>query len=72
MTLFEHLHRLRRLDALIRRKATGRPEDLARRLDVSRATLFRYIEDLRAFGAPVAYDKERQTYRYEEPFELRI
>jgi len=72
MTLFEQLDRIKRLDGLIRRKATGKPADLARRLNVSRATLFRYIDDLRSFGAPVTYDKERQTYAYQEPFDLRL
>lgn len=72
MTLFEQLNRIRRLDSLIRRKATGKPEELAERIDVSRATVFRYIDELRAFGAPIVYDKDRQSYCYEDPFELKI
>ena len=72
MTLFEQIDHLKRLDGLIRRKATGTPEDLARRLNISRATVFRHIEDLRTLGAPVSYDKQRQTYQYEEPFDLQF
>lgn len=72
MTLMTQLERLKRIDALIRRKATGSPEELAKRIHVSRATMFRHIDDLRALGAPVVYDKTRQTYRYDEPFDLKF
>lgn len=72
MPLFTHLDRLKRLDSFIRRKATGKPDELASRLEMSRSTLFRHIEDLRALGAKITYDKERETYRYEEPFDLKF
>ncbi|MFN3172869.1 MAG: hypothetical protein ACE362_00005 [Phaeodactylibacter xiamenensis] len=38
MKLIEQLNQLKRLDALIRRKGTGRPIDLARKFDVSERT----------------------------------
>lgn len=70
MTLFEQLKQIRRIDTLIQRKGTGTPEELARRLEVSRATVFRYIQALRDMGAPVSYCKSRQSYVYEGEFGL--
>ena len=72
MTFFEHVDRIKRLDSLIRHKATGSPEELADRMDVSRATIFRHLDDLRSVGAPIAYEKDRQTYYYDEPFDLKL
>ncbi len=72
MKAIQHLMRLQRLHLLISRKSTGKPEDLAQRLNVSRATLFRHLEELRAFGAPLEYNKNRETYQYQEPFELNF
>lgn len=72
MTFFDHINRIKRLHALIRHKATGTPKDLADRMDVSRSTLFRHLDDLRSLGAPIAYEKDRQTYYYEEPFDLKL
>jgi biotin operon repressor len=59
-----------RIHDLIRRKATGDPETLARRLGLSRATVFRRILDLREIGVEIGYDRERPTYFYEKPFQL--
>lgn len=70
MTVFEQLSLLKRLDLLIRRKATGTPMQLARRLGVSRASVFRYLNELKSVGAPIQYCKVRQSYFYEYHFEL--
>jgi predicted transcriptional regulator len=70
MKLITHLHDLQRLHELIRRKATGAPDQLAARLDCSRASVYRLIEALEDFGAQVTYCKERRSFVYEEDFEL--
>ena len=70
MSFLDNLDRIQRLHALIRRKATGAPHQLAHRLDVSRATVYRYLEELKALGAPLAYCRLRQTYYYENDFDL--
>lgn len=70
MTIKEHIQRLKRIDQLVRLKATGNAKQLAARLDVSRASIFRYLDDLKDLGAPVVYCRDNQTYIYEEFFEL--
>jgi len=58
---------LERMDQLVRLKATGRPKDLAERLEISEATVFRMIETMKELNAPVYYDLARQSYSYSEP-----
>jgi len=70
MTFVEQLRMIQRLDALIRRKSTGSPKQLAGRLNVSRASLYRYLNELRNLGAHVEYCSNRGSYFYNEPFEL--
>ncbi|WP_437918337.1 hypothetical protein [Sphingobacterium sp. LRF_L2] len=70
MQLFKQIERLNLLDKLISQKRTGKPENLARRLDLSVSRLARIIEYLRETGAPIQYDRASQTYFYE--FEYRI
>lgn len=65
MGLYERLERARRLDALIRKRATGTPEDLANRLEISHATLYRWLQELKAFGLPVRYCRKQKTYLYD-------
>ncbi len=57
---------LERVDQLIRMKATGRPKQLAQRLNVSEATVFRIIDTMKALNAPIYYDLSRQSYSYSE------
>lgn len=57
---------LERMDQLIRLKATGRPKQLAERLEVSEATVFRMIETMKEMNAPICYDLTRQSYVYTE------
>ncbi|MEQ5791682.1 HTH domain-containing protein [Muricauda sp. NFXS6] len=57
---------LERIDQLIRLKATGRPKQLADRLEVSEATVFRMIETMKELNAPICYDLSRQSYVYTE------
>ncbi|WP_276391522.1 hypothetical protein [Eudoraea chungangensis] len=64
--IIKHLAVLERVDQLIRLKATGKPKQLARRLQVSVATVFRIIETMKALDAPIMYDLHRQSYVYTE------
>ncbi|MBK6620046.1 MAG: helix-turn-helix domain-containing protein [Saprospirales bacterium] len=66
MGLFQRFERTKRLDALIRTRATGSPEALARRLGVSQATVYRWLQELKEFGLPVKYCRRRKTYLYEK------
>lgn len=72
MDFLEQLRLLRRLHDLIQRKATGSTEELAYKLRISRSSLYRKIEILKQFGAPVKYDHDRNCYYYEGAFELQL
>ena len=72
MTYMDHLKLIKRLHLFIKRKATGCPESLARKLGVSEPTVYRYIRDLRNMGAPIFFDRDRQSYVYEEVYELEF
>ena len=63
---------VQRLHFFINRKATGSPCELARKLGISRASLYRYFDALRGMGAKIGYCKQRQSYYYEEKFELNL
>ncbi len=58
---------LERIDQLIQLEATGTPKHLAKRLQISEATVFRIIETMKALNAPVCYDFNKRSYVYTEP-----
>ncbi len=61
----EHIILIRRMDKLIRLKATGNYLEFALILEISPAKLYRLINLLREeLGAPVIYNKHRSSYEY--------
>lgn len=72
MSFLNQLRTIKRLHHLIARKGTGCPKNLASRLQISRATLFRYIEVLNSLGADIQYCNYRKSYYYQERFELNL
>jgi hypothetical protein len=64
MPLYSIKEKMERIDGLIRRRATGTPDQLAETLGICRATWFIWLEQLRSFGLPIAYDDHAQTYYY--------
>ncbi|MCG8326712.1 MAG: hypothetical protein MI974_03450 [Chitinophagales bacterium] len=72
MSFLNQLRTIKRLHHLIARKSTGCPKNLASRLEISRATLFRYIDVLINLGADVQYCSFRESYYYQERFELNL
>lgn len=59
------LERFKRIDYLISIKGTGTPTQLAEKLDISESMLYEYLNVLREQGAPISYDKNKQTYYYD-------
>jgi len=72
MKLIAQLQKLDRLDRLIRRKATGTPNQLAARLGCSRRTVYNFLQTLRGLGAEVTYCTERRSYYYETPLPVDL
>lgn len=57
---------LKKMDELITRKCTGKPAEMAVKVDCSLTTLFTYMAMMRKMGAPISYNKYKHTYFYEE------
>jgi hypothetical protein len=60
------IEQIRKIDQLIVKKNTGKPAEMAVKLDCSLTTLFTYLAMMRTMGAPIQYNKFKQTYYYEE------
>lgn len=59
-----YFNRLEYLNSLIRKKATGSPQQLAKKLNVSERTIFEYVDILRSLGAEINYCRNRKSYYY--------
>ena len=63
---------LLRMHELIQQEHTGTPDGFAELLRISRRQLYLMIDILKDYGALVDYDRCRQTYYYQESFEITV
>ena len=66
MKLHTQIERIKRVNVLIRKEATGTPLQLAEKLNVSESTVFRLISELKELGAPIIYCRHCESYKYTE------
>ena len=74
MNLSQTIERLQVLHSLISQRKTGTPEQLAKRLGVSRSCLYNLIEELRVFQIPILYSRKIESFYYEKEvkFDLNL
>ena len=72
MPIIKYIDRLKRMDDLIRRRATGTPEQFAEKMGMDRSTLMRYLSELRKLDAPIYFDPVKQSYYYQEEICLEV
>jgi len=70
MNIIQTFERVEKLHLLIANKRTGKPDELARRLGISRATLYNMIEELKSYNLPISYSKMQQSFYYEKDVKL--
>lgn len=65
MSFIDQIHRIERIDQLIRLKATGRPSELAQKLGISESQLYETLNIMKiGLGGTILYSKSLQTYYY--------
>jgi len=72
MTFIEKIQQMDRVDALIRRKATGSPKELAKRLETSERFVYKLIKLMKDLGAPIYFDIDSNSYCYDEEIVFSI
>lgn len=72
MKTLEILTRLQKMDQLIRLKATGKPNEFARRIGISQSMLYNYLNLLKSLGASIHYSRSRNSYEYEHSVKFQL
>lgn len=73
MNFIKQIERIKRVDTYIKHKMTGDPEEFSTKLDISKRQLFRIIEELKDYGAPIEYNRSLRTFYYKnENFKMKV
>lgn len=67
MKVFEFIEVVARFHQYVMRGNTGDSSSFAQKLGISRATLFRLINELSDYGIHIYYSREQESYRYKSP-----
>jgi hypothetical protein len=70
MSLIKYIERLKRMDDLIRRRATGNSQEFANKMEVSTSQLFQDLKEMKELGAPIEYCTKRKAYCYKKDCRL--
>jgi len=65
MSINDKLEMIKRIDSLVRRRATGTPSQLAEKLEISERSLFLTLKLMKQLGAPLKYCNFSRNYKYE-------
>ncbi|MFK7969077.1 MAG: HTH domain-containing protein [Bacteroidia bacterium] len=57
---------------MIKRKATGRPSELAKRLHTSERNVYKLVKLLKELGGPIYFDTSRDSYCYYEDVTFKV
>jgi biotin operon repressor len=72
MSILKYIDRLKRMDDLIRRKATGNAEEFSRKLGISVSVLKENIGEMRELGAEIEFCRESKSYFYKKKGHMLI
>lgn len=72
MNFIKQIERFQILSKLIQEQNTGSPEELAKRLNVSRRQLYNYLESLKDIGIEICYSRKYDTFYFGDRKKLKI
>ena len=70
MAILKQIRRLKYIDYLIKRKATGNLENFASRNGLCKRAMTDLLNEMKELGFPIRYDRSRNTYYYHEEGEM--
>ncbi len=66
----DHLEKIKARHTPINQEHTGYLSDIKKKMRLSRRTIANYISELKSLGADISYDKQRNTYFFNNEFTL--
>ena len=72
MKFFDYLDKIEKFNKLIERGCTGTPDEFSEQLNISRTSLYDFIDELRSRNIEVGYSRTKRTFFYKNPVSLEI
>ena len=70
MAILKHIKRLKYIDYMIKKRATGDLESFAGKNNLSKSAMAAVIQEMKELGFPIKFDRNKSTYYYAEDGEM--
>lgn len=72
MKSLKHIDRINKIHSLISSQKTGTNEIFAKKLYLSRRQMYNELEFFKNLNAPIKYYKKKETFYYDDNFEIKF
>ncbi|MCT4674045.1 MAG: helix-turn-helix domain-containing protein [Prolixibacteraceae bacterium] len=72
MKYLKRIENLSTVHCAILHNQKGSAEEIAQQLEMTRSSLYKYIDELKSFGAHIQYSRKRNCFEYTIPFEFYL
>jgi hypothetical protein len=69
---FSYVELLQRFHVQVKHGTTGTPDEFAKKLGISRSSLYNLIEQVKSFGIDIEYSRLDECFRYTYPDRVEI
>ena len=70
--MIQKYNQLAKAHQLIIKQIKGTPEEIAKRIDLSKSSFYNYMEELKQLGAEIKYCRTCQCFKYTNNFKLTV
>jgi len=70
--MIQKYSQIARAHQLINKQIKGTPEEIAKRIDLSKSSFYNYMEELKQLGAEIKYCRTCQCFKYTNDFKLKV
>lgn len=70
MALLKHINRLKYVDFMVKRKATGDLNKFAAKNGLCKRAMASVLQEMKELGFPIKFDRTKNTYYYHEQGEM--
>ena len=67
MKIIDALNKLSLFSKLVEQESTGTPSEFAKRLGISRTSLYDLIDELKSYNIKIVYSRKRKTFYNASP-----
>ncbi|MBS2097444.1 HTH domain-containing protein [Carboxylicivirga linearis] len=72
MKIIAKIKIIKQISELIEKEQTGTSTEFAKRVNISRTSMYQLFEEIESMGVSIKYDKRKRSYYYDGSKKIRV